>query len=209
MIDLSLYLVASRGNLDDESFLNLIKSAIKGGVSVVQLREKALNSREFYTLALRLKGLCDEFQTPLIINDRMDIALAINAAGVHLGQEDLPVSVARTLLGENKIIGLSAKTLSQLEYVSGADYVGCGAVFKSPTKDSSIIGVAGLNALCEKSKLPVVAIGGICATNIALLKSCKIAGVAVSSAILNAPNPYQASLTLKQALPNALHKDAR
>ena len=91
MIDLSLYLVASRGNLDDESFLNLIKSAIKGGVSVVQLREKALNSREFYTLALRLKNLCDEFQTPLIINDRMDIALAINAAGVHLGQEDLPV----------------------------------------------------------------------------------------------------------------------
>lgn len=160
MIDLSLYLVANRGNLDDESFLNLIKSAIKGGVSVVQLREKALNSREFYTLALRLKALCDEFQTPLIINDRMDIALAINAAGVHLGQEDLPVSVARRLLGENKIIGLSAKTLSQLEDASGADYVGCGAVFKSPTKDSSIIGVAGLNALCEKSKLPVVAIGG-------------------------------------------------
>ena len=105
-----------------------------------------------------------------------------------------------SLLGENKIIGLSAKTLSQLENTSGADYVGCGAVFKSPTKDSSIIGVAGLNALCEKSKLPVVAIGGICAANIALLKSCKIAGVAVSSAILNAPNPYQASLTLKQAL---------
>ena len=209
MIDLSLYFVASCGNLGDESFLNLIKNAIKGGVSVVQLREKTLNSREFYTLALKVKALCDELQTPLIINDRVDIALAVKASGVHLGQEDLPISVARKLLGENKIIGLSVKTPLQLENAKGADYVGCGAVFQSATKDSSLIGVAGLQALCEKSALPVVAIGGICAENIALLKACKIAGVAISGALMNAENPYETSSALKKALQNALYKGER
>lgn len=209
MIDLSLYFVASRGKLSDESFLNLIKNTIKGGVSVVQLREKTLNSREFYALALKVKALCDELQTPLIINDRVDIALAINASGVHLGQEDLPVSIARKLLGKDKIIGLSVKTLSQLESVKGADYLGCGAVFQSFTKDSSIIGISGLQTLCEKSALPIVAIGGICAENIALLKACKIAGVAISGALMNAENPYETSSALKKALQNALYKGER
>lgn len=200
MIDLSLYLVASRGKFSDERFLNIVKSAIKGGVSVVQLREKELNSREFYALALKLKVLCDEFQTPFIINDRVDIALAVGASGVHLGQEDLPVSTARKLLGKNKIIGLSVKTLSQLENAKGADYVGCGAVFQSSTKESLVIGVEGLQALCKQSPLPVVAIGGICLDNIALLKECQIAGVAISSALMNATNVYETSLYLKKAL---------
>ena len=200
MIDLSLYFVVSRGQFTDEYFLNIIKDAIKGGVSIVQLREKALNSREFYTLALKVKTLCDEQQTPLIINDRVDIALAINASGVHLGQEDLPISVARKLLGKDKIIGLSVKTLEQPTLSDGADYLGCGAVFESITKQSSVIGISSLNALCEKSFLPVVAIGGINTANITLLKECKISGVAISSALMNATNVYETSLALKQAL---------
>lgn len=200
MIDLSLYLIASRGKFSDERFLNIVKNAIKGGVSVVQLREKELNLREFYALALKLKVLCDEFQTPFIINDRVDIALAVGASGVHLGQDDLPVSTARKLLGKNKIIGLSVKTLSQLEMANGADYVGCGAVFQSATKESQIIGVEGLQTLCTQSALPVVAIGGICLDNIALLKECQIAGVAISSALMNATKVYEASLCLKKAL---------
>ncbi|TQR53078.1 thiamine phosphate synthase [Campylobacter troglodytis] len=198
MIDLSLYLVASLGKNTVANFLNIVENAIKGGVSVVQLREKNLNSREFYTLALALKALCDELKTPLIINDRLDIALAVNATGVHLGQEDLPISLARKILGEDKIIGLSAKTPLELENCDGADYVGCGAVFESPTKDSSVIGVAGLKALCEKSPLPVVAIGGINEGNVCELKGCKIVGIAVSSAIMRAKNPLLTSKNLKK-----------
>lgn len=197
MIDLSLYLVASRGKNTAERFLNIVENAIKGGVSVVQLREKNLNSREFFKLAKRLKALCDELSTPLIINDRLDIALAVNATGVHLGQDDMPVNVARELLGADKIIGLSVKTPLELENSANADYVGCGAVFQSTTKESSVIGVAGLKALCEKSALPVVAIGGIDENNVCELKGCKIAGIAVSSAIMNAKNPRVASENLR------------
>ena len=199
-MNLSLYLVASRAKFSDECFLNKIKDAIKGGVSVVQLREKELSSLEFYKLAAKVKTLCDELKTPLIINDRIDITLAVKASGVHLGQEDLPVSVAKRLLGEGKIIGLSVKTPKQLALSAGADYIGCGAVFESLTKASAVIGVEGLNALCKKSTLPVVAIGGIDSANVSLLKQSKIAGIAVSSAIMNAQNAFEASVRLKKAL---------
>ena len=197
MIDLSIYLVASLGKNSIEGFLDIVANAIKGGVSIVQLREKSLTSREFFELAKRTKALCDELSTPLIINDRLDIALAVNATGVHLGQDDIPVSVARALLGADKIIGLSVKTPLELENAAGADYVGCGAVFKSATKDSSIIGIAGLGELCEKATLPVVAIGGIDGSNVCELKGCKIAGVAVSGAIMSAKNPRLASENLR------------
>lgn len=202
-MDLSLYLIASRVKFSDECFLNKIKDAIKGGVSVVQLREKALNSREFYLLALKVKALCDELNTPLVINDKIDIALAINASGVHLGQDDLPVSVAKRLLGKDKIIGLSVKNEKQLALSEGADYLGCGAVFESKTKDSLVIGIEGLKKLCSKSTVPIVAIGGINSTNVSLLKQCQIAGVAVSNAIMNAENAFQASVKLKKAFSEA------
>lgn len=202
-MDLSLYLIASRAKFSDECFLNKIKDAIKGGVSVVQLREKALNSREFYLLALKVKALCDELNTALIINDKIDIALAINASGVHLGQEDLPVSVAKRLLGKDKIIGLSVKNEKQLVLSEGANYLGCGAVFESKTKDSLVIGIEGLKKLCSKSTVPIVAIGGINSTNMNLLKQCQIAGVAISNAIMNAENTFQASAKLKKAFNKA------
>lgn len=197
MMDLSLYLIATRGKMDDEAFLSCVKAAIKGGVSVVQLREKELCTRAFCNLAFKLKALCDELLTPLIINDRVDVAMAVNAAGVHLGQDDMSVSAARALLGRDKIVGLSVKNLAQLEFSEGADYVGVGAIFFTQTKDSSVIGVENLRKIALKSTLPVVAIGGINEKNLPLLKNAEISGIAVSSAIMNAKNPYKAATNLR------------
>lgn len=199
-LDLSLYLVASRQKRSDESFLNQVKNAILGGVSVVQLREKELSSREFFELGMKLKRLCDEFCVPLLINDRLDIALAIECAGVHLGQDDLSLSVARRLLGEQKIIGLSVKTLTQLENASGADYLGCGAVFPSFSKESELIGVKGVKELALNTNLKVVAIGGIDENNVLELSSSKIAGIAVIRALMQSANAYETALKLKASI---------
>lgn len=197
MMDLSLYLIATRGKMDDEAFLERVKAAIKGGVSVVQLREKELCTRAFCNLAFKLKALCDELLTPLIINDRVDVAMAVNATGVHLGQDDMSVSAARALLGRDKIVGLSVKNLAQLEFSEGADYVGVGAIFFTQTKDSSVIGVENLRKIALKSTLPVVAIGGINEKNLPLLKNAEISGIAVSAAIMNAENPYKTAANLR------------
>lgn len=197
-LNLSLYLVASRENMSDEGFLNCVKEAIRGGVSIVQLREKELESREIFKLGLKLKRLCDELSTPLIINDRIDIALALNAAGVHLGQEDLPVSEARKILGEDKIIGLSLKNLAQMQ--AGADYLGCGAIKATPTKNSTLLPLEALREICQNSPLPVVAIGGVDMSVVASLRGLKLAGVAVVRAIMHSKNPYEASCELKKAV---------
>ena len=149
-LDLSLYLVASRGKKSDELFLNTLEEAIKGGVSIIQLREKELSSREFYKLGLKVQKLCKEYEIPFLINDRIDIALALDADGVHLGQEDLEVRFARKILGKEKIIGLSLKNLEQLKDIDGADYLGCGAIKATPTKESSVISFETLSQICEK-----------------------------------------------------------
>ncbi|MBS4234884.1 thiamine phosphate synthase [Campylobacter vulpis] len=200
MLDLSLYLVASRGNLSDESFLNVLESAINGGVSIIQLREKNLNARDFFTLGLKVKTLCQQYQIPLIINDRIDLALALDADGVHLGQEDLPSQIARKILGKDKIIGLSLKSLKQLESIEGADYLGCGAIKKTPTKKSSVLSLENLRAICENSPLSVVAIGGIDEEVVKELKDIKLSGVAVVRAIMEAQNPTLAAKKLKKAV---------
>ncbi|EAJ1957080.1 thiamine phosphate synthase [Campylobacter upsaliensis] len=200
MLDLSLYLVASRGNLSDEKFLNVLESAIKGGVSLIQLREKNLNARDFFALGLKAQKLCQKYKIPLIINDRIDLALALDADGVHLGQEDLPLQIARKILGKDKIIGLSLKSLKQLEGIEGADYLGCGAIKKTPTKESSVLSLELLSQICQNSSLPVVAIGGIDEAVIKDLRGIKLGGVAVVRAIMNAKNPYQAAKTLKKAV---------
>ena len=197
-LNLSLYLVASRGKKSDEAFLNCVKAAILGGVSVVQLREKELEAGEFFKLGLKLKKLCDELSTPLIINDRIDLALALDAAGVHLGQEDLPVSVARKILGVDKIIGLSLKNLAQMQ--AGADYLGCGALRATPTKKSTILSLESLREIAKNSPLPVVAIGGIDEDVVASLRGLKLAGVAVVRAIMEAKNPRKSALRLKGAV---------
>ncbi|EAH7223135.1 TPA: thiamine phosphate synthase [Campylobacter coli] len=199
-LDLSLYLVASRGKKSDELFLNTLEEAIKGGVSIIQLREKELSSREFYKLGLKAQKLCKEYEIPFLINDRIDIALALDADGVHLGQEDLEVRFARKILGKEKIIGLSLKNLEQLKDIDGADYLGCGAIKATPTKESSVISFETLSQICEKSPIGVVAIGGIDKELIKELKGIKISGIAVVRAIMDAQNAYLAAKELRQEM---------
>lgn len=198
MLDLSLYLVASRGELSDENFLNRLESAIKGGVSIIQLREKTLSTREFYELALKVKKLTKTYKIPLIINDRLDIALALDADGVHLGQEDLDVSIARKLLGKEKIIGLSLKKLEQLDFIKGASYLGCGAIKPTPTKDSEVLSLEILRQIIVLSNLPVVAIGGIDESVVSELRGINLSGIAVVRAIMEAKDPFLAAKNLKR-----------
>ncbi len=199
MCDLSLYLVASRGGLSDESFLNRLEEAIKGGVSIIQLREKTLNSKEFFKLACKLKKLTNSYKIPLIINDRIDIALAMDANGVHLGQDDLEPCVARKLLGGKKIIGLSLKKLEELEFIEGANYLGCGTIKPTPTKKSEVLPLKNLEQIIAKSPLPVVAIGGIDEKVVKELKGLNLAGIAIVRAIMDAKDPFLAAKNLKKA----------
>ena len=198
-LDLKLYLVANRGKRSDETFLNILEDAVKGGVDIIQLREKELNSREFYELGKKVQKLCRIYKIPFLINDRIDIALALNADGVHLGQEDLDIKIARDLLGEEKIIGLSLKTLKQLDFIKSADYLGCGAIKATPTKESSIISLEILKQICKKSSIPVVAIGGIDQEMISELKGIDLTGIAVVRAIMDANDPYLSAKKLKEA----------
>ncbi len=197
-LDLSLYLVANlKQNQSENEFLNIIEEAIKGGVSIVQLREKTRSSLEIYELGLKLKKLCDTQGVPLIINDRLDLALALNASGVHIGQSDLPLSITRRLLGPDKIIGLSLNKLEELEDIAGADYLGCGAIKATPTKqDANVLELPILKQIIEKSKLPCVAIGGIDEGVASELSGLNLAGIAVVRAILNASNPRLAASNL-------------
>ncbi len=199
-LDFSLYLVANRGKLSDETFLNKVKEAIKGGVSIIQLREKKLEAREFFKLALKLKELCNSFKVPLIINDRIDIALALDADGVHLGQQDLQPCIARKFLGQNKIIGLSLNKLEQLDFIDGVDYLGCGSIKPTPTKENSLLTLELLAQICKKSSVPVVAIGGIDKQCIKELKGINLSGIAVVRAIMNASDAFLAAKELKSEI---------
>lgn len=198
MIDLSLYLVASKQDKSDETFLNTLEQAIKGGVGIIQLREKELSARKFFELAFKVKKLCDAYYIPLIINDRLDIALALDASGVHLGQEDLDIKLARKILGKDKIIGLSLQKIEQLKNIEGVNYLGCGAINLTPTKKSEILSLEILEQIITLSKLPVVAIGGIDETNVLNLKGLKLSGIAVVRAIMCAKDPFLVSKNLRK-----------
>ena len=211
-----LYLVASRGDRSDEEFLSIVDEALQGGVDILQLREKHLSSREFYALACKLKVLCDRHSTPLIINDRIDIALACGASGAHIGaKDDLPAQVARRILGEDKILGVSVNQLKQVDELakdlSNADYLGVGAIYPTQSKaDALTIGIDGLASITKSvaqkisKDLPIVAIGGINEANIHSLAGTHIAGVALVSAIMNSKNPKQSAQNLKQSLKKSL-----
>ncbi len=189
-VDYSLYLVSDRGLLGERDLCQSIAAAIQGGVTLVQLREKDRTSREFFDLAVRVKAVTDGMNVPLIINDRLDIALAVDAAGLHIGQEDLPAAIARRLLGPGKILGVSAATVDEalVAEADGADYLGIGAVFPTGTKrDACEVGLAGLRAVVQRVQLPVVAIGGIDERNLPAVLEQRVAGVAVVSAILGRP----------------------
>jgi thiamine-phosphate pyrophosphorylase len=186
-MDYSLYLVTDRDVLVDSDIYTDVEEAIKGGVTLVQIREKSMDTLEFYNLAVKIKRITDEYKIPLIINDRLDIAQAIDAAGVHLGQSDMPADIARRILGNNKIIGVSTGTLKQAQKAEkqGADYVGVGAMFPTTTKDdASAVTINCLKEIKEGISIPVVAIGGISEKNVAQLKPANIDGIAVVSAIL-------------------------
>jgi thiamine-phosphate pyrophosphorylase len=194
-IDLSLYLVTDNSE-DEKKFLKTIEEAINGGVSVVQIREKTADTLEFYNLALKVKEITTKYNVPLIINDRVDIALAIDADGVHVGQSDMPCDVTRKLIGENKILGVSAATIDEAKKAEkdGADYIGTGAVFPTSTKDDAPnITKKDLKDIVDSINIPVVAIGGITIENANELKNTGISGLSVVSAIMSADNPKEAS----------------
>lgn len=189
--DYSIYLVTDDGCLQGRALLDCVREALEGGVTLVQYRAKTASSAEMYAEALQLKALCDSFKVPLIINDRLDIAMAVGAAGVHLGQDDLPCAAARKLLGEDYIIGVSAHNPAEAKTAlqSGADYLGCGAVFGTATKaDVKKLGTEGLTAICREKGLPVVGIGGVTADNYREVRAAGADGAAIVSGILAQPD---------------------
>lgn len=189
--DYSIYLVTDDGCLQGRALIDCVREALEGGVTLVQYRAKAASSAEMYAEALQLKALCDSFNVPLIINDRLDIAMAVGAAGVHLGQDDLPCVAARKILGEDYIIGVSAHNPAEAKAAlhSGADYLGCGAVFGTATKaDVKKLGTEGLAAICREKGLPVVGIGGVTADNYREVRAAGADGAAIVSGILAQPD---------------------
>lgn len=189
--DYSIYLVTDDGCLQGRALIDCVREALEGGVTLVQYRAKTASSAEMYAEALQLKALCDSFKVPLIINDRLDIAMAVGAAGVHLGQDDLPCAAARKILGEDYLIGVSAHNPAEAKAAlqSGADYLGCGAVFGTATKaDVKKLGTEGLEAICKAKGLPVVGIGGVTADNYREVRAAGADGAAIVSGILAQPD---------------------
>lgn len=187
VIDYSIYLVTDEACLHGRPLLECVEEALAAGVTLVQYRAKAADGGVLYAEACRLKQLCDKYGVPLIINDRLDIALAVGAAGVHLGQDDLPCAVARRLLGEDYIIGVSAHNPAEaVQAVSeGADYLGCGAVFGTATKhDVAKLGLENLRVIRKSVAVPMVGIGGITADNYAEVLATGADGAAIVSGIL-------------------------
>ena len=186
-VDYTLYLVTDRDVLRGRDLIKCIEESILGGVTLVQLREKNVTSREFYEIAIKVKEVTSRYNIPLIINDRLDIALAIDADGLHIGQKYLPASVARKILGKDKILGVSAATLQESLKAEkdGADYLGVGAVFSTSTKkDTRDVSYETLSSITSSVNIPVVAIGGINEKNVTKLKESNIDGIAVISCIL-------------------------
>ena len=184
-----LYLVTNRYQDSLESFLEKVETACRSGVTIIQLREKNLTTNQYYHLAKQVKEITDAYQVSLIIDDRLDICLAVDAAGLHIGDDELPVSVARKVLGPDKILGVTAKTVERaLEAeTSGADYLGTGAIFPTTTKENAPITlISTLKTICQMVAIPVVAIGGLTSENIDQLAATGIAGVAVVRDLMQA-----------------------
>ena len=186
---LKLYLVTNRYQDSLENFLEKVEIACRSGVTIIQLREKNLTTNQYYHLAKQVKEITDAYQVPLIIDDRLDVCLAVDAAGLHIGDDELPVSVARKVLGPEKILGVTAKTVKRaLEAETwGADYLGTGAIFPTTTKENAPITlISTLKTICQTVAIPVVAIGGLTSENIDQLIGTGIAGVAVVRDLMQA-----------------------
>lgn len=186
---LRLYLVTNRYQDPLETFLKKVEQACQSGVTMIQLREKQLTTNQYYELAKIVKQITDTYQVPLIIDDRLDVCLAVDAAGLHIGDDELPVSVARQVLGTEKILGVTAKTVKRaLEAEkSGADYLGTGAIFPTTTKENAPITlISTLKDICQTVDIPVVAIGGLTCENIHQLSGTGIAGIAIVRDLMQA-----------------------
>ena len=198
---LLLYAVTDRSWTQDQTLYDQIEAALKGGVTIVQLREKNLPEDEFVAEAIRVKELCSRYNVPLIINDNADVALKSGADGVHVGIEDAPVAELRQKVGKDFIIGATAKTVEQAQSAekAGADYLGVGAVFPSPTKKNAIrITAEKLKEICSSVSVPAVAIGGISLDNVSEIKGCGMSGIAVVSAIFASDDIQKAASELKE-----------
>ena len=191
MKELKFYLVTDSDILRGRDFYNSIEEALKGGVTMLQLREKNASGKEFLEKAIKLRELTKKYNVKFIINDRVDIAMLCDADGVHVGQSDIPANKVREIIGEDKIVGVSARTVEEALTAkeNGADYLGVGAMFTTRTKlDAKSVSIEKLKEIKEVIKLPVVAIGGLSLSNIDKLKECNVDGYAVVSAIIGAEN---------------------
>ena len=198
--DTSLYFITDSTSFTEEEFLRRTEAALQGGVTFLQIREKDRSTREYIALAEKVHALTRKYNVPLIIDDRVDVALAMDAEGVHVGQSDMPVATARRLLGEEKIIGATAKTVPQAmeAYEQGADYLGVGAIYPTTTKVKTVLtSTDTLRDICDAVPIPANAIGGLNKDNIDELAGIPIAGVCVVSAIMKADDPKVAAEDLK------------
>ena len=201
-IDTTMYFITDSTFCGEEEFLRRVEDALRGGITLLQLREKNKTTREYIDLAEKVHALTVKYNVPLIIDDRIDVAMAVGAEGVHLGQSDMPVATARSILGDDIIIGATTKTVPQaLEaYEQGADYLGVGAIYPTTTKVKTVLtSVETLADICRAVPIPVNAIGGLNKDNIDVLKDADIAGICVVSAIMKADSPYDATIELIEA----------
>lgn len=198
--DISLYFITDSTGYEENEFLFRVEAALKGGVTLLQLREKNKSTREYIALAEKVHELTRKYNVPLIIDDRVDVALAMDAEGVHLGAEDMTVKIARRILGEEKIIGATAKTVTWAMDVTsqGADYLGVGAIYPTTTKVKTVLtSTDTLRDICGAVSVPVNAIGGLNRENIDILAGIPISGICVVSAIMKADDPERAAAELK------------
>ncbi len=187
--DTSLYFITDSNGFEENEFLHIVDAALLGGVSMVQIREKEKTTREYISLAQKVHELTMKYGVPLIVDDRIDVAMAIGAEGVHLGQSDMPVCIARSIVGEKMIVGATAKTVEQAKeaYGQGADYLGVGAIFPTKTKVKTVITPKEtLDEICRAVPIPVNAIGGLNVHNIDVLRGIRVCGICVISAIMQA-----------------------
>ena len=198
--DTSLYFITASDNFSESGFLTVVEDALRGGVTLIQLREKEKNTREYLELAKKVHEITRRYNVPLIIDDRIDIAIAAEAEGVHLGQSDMPIDIARKLLGNDFIIGATAKTVDQAReaFNQGADYLGVGAIYPTKTKVKTVLtSTLMLSDICGAVSIPVNAIGGLNKDNLDILHGIPISGICTVSAIMDSENPESTAKELK------------
>lgn len=198
--DYTLYLVTDRSLMSTATLIEAVEQAILGGCTMIQLREKNISSLDFYRQSVEVKKVTEQYHVPFIINDRIDIAMAVNADGVHIGQSDIPAAIVRDLIGTDMLLGVSAASVKEAVQAAndGADYLGVGAMFPTGTKtDANYVSIEELKKIRHAVNLPIIAIGGINKSNIKLFYNTGINGLAVVSAIIAQPDIQKAAAEMK------------